>query len=100
MAPALHDVPTALGTIRWHGFPPLTAWFFRNTVWRAVSAFEMPRADAGCRSDAHEPNHAEQRDQETRQARPPGRGSTGMDRIRMHRCFLSQPQRDWQITTA
>lgn len=55
MAPALHDVPTAPGTMRWHIFPPLTAWFFRNTAWKPASRFERPREDAGCRNDANRP---------------------------------------------
>jgi len=55
MAPALQEVPTAPGTMRWHGLPPLTALSFTNKVWNEVSAFDNPRVDAGCRSDVHSP---------------------------------------------
>ena len=55
MAPALHEVPTAPGTMRWQGLPPLTALSFTNKVWNEASAFDDPRVDGGCRSDAHSP---------------------------------------------
>ena len=43
------------GTVRWQGLLPLIAGFLTNAAWKEVSAFEMPRADAGCRNDAQSP---------------------------------------------
>ncbi|MDH8107290.1 hypothetical protein QIG23_28300, partial [Klebsiella pneumoniae] len=50
----LHNVPTAPGTTRLHGFPPLTEWLCAKAAW-AGSALENPRAKDGCTSDTKIP---------------------------------------------